>query len=60
MKKNIKMDISENDISKIVYEAGYTVHKSLGPGLLESAYEECLFFELNKHDIFVERQNQCH
>ncbi|SMO81036.1 GxxExxY protein [Chryseobacterium rhizoplanae] len=56
MKKNIKMDISENDISKIVYEAGYTVHKSLGPGLLESAYEECLFYELNKHDIFVERQ----
>lgn len=56
MKKNIKMDISENDISKIVYEAGYIVHKTLGPGLLESAYEECLFYELNKHDIFVERQ----
>ncbi|WPO91361.1 GxxExxY protein [Chryseobacterium viscerum] len=50
------MDISENDISKIVYEAGYIVHKSLGPGLLESAYEECLFYELNKHDILVERQ----
>lgn len=50
------MDISENDISKIVYEAGYVVHKALGPGLLESAYEECLFYELNKHDILVERQ----
>ena len=50
------MDISENDISKIVYEAGYIVHKALGPGLLESAYEECLFYELNKHDILVERQ----
>ncbi|WP_343687711.1 GxxExxY protein [Chryseobacterium gleum] len=50
------MDISENDISKIVYEAGYIVHKTLGPGLLESAYEECLFYELNKHDILVERQ----
>lgn len=55
MKKN-NMDISENDISKIVYEAGYIVHKTLGPGLLESAYEECLFYELNKHDILVERQ----
>lgn len=50
------MDISENDISKIVYEAGYIVHKTLGPGLLESVYEECLFYELNKHDILVERQ----
>jgi GxxExxY protein len=50
------MDISENDISKIVYESGYLVHKVLGPGLLESAYEECLFYELNKHDLFVERQ----
>lgn len=49
-------DISENEISRLVYEAGYEVHKALGPGLLESAYEECLFYELNKHDIFVERQ----
>ena len=46
------MDISENDISKMVYEAGCRVHKTLGPGLLESAYEECLFYELNERDIF--------
>ena len=51
-----KMNVSENEISKIVYEAGYLVHKALGPGLLESAYEECLFYELNKHDILVEKQ----
>lgn len=56
MKKNNTVDISENDISRLVYEAGYHVHKALGPGLLESAYEECLFYELNKHDILVERQ----
>jgi GxxExxY protein len=49
------MDISENDISKIVYESGYLIHKVLGPGLLESAYEECLFYELNKHNLLVER-----
>ncbi|QXU51670.1 GxxExxY protein [Chryseobacterium sp. D764] len=48
--------MSENDISKIVYEAGYIVHKTLGLGLLESAYEECLFYELNKQGILVERQ----
>ncbi|WP_228439785.1 GxxExxY protein [Chryseobacterium phocaeense] len=52
----ISSDISENDISRIVYEAGYLVHKTLGPGLLESAYEECLFYELNKHNLFVEKQ----
>lgn len=50
------MDISENDISRIVYEAGFLVHKTLGPGLLESAYEECMFYELNKHNLLVEKQ----
>jgi GxxExxY protein len=52
----MKTDISENDISRIVYESGYLVHKSLGPGLLESAYEECMFYELRKHDLLVEKQ----
>ncbi len=40
--------MSENDISKIAFEAALNVHKTLGPGLLESAYEECLFYELTK------------
>lgn len=48
--------ISENNISKIVYESGYLVHKNLGPGLLESAYEECMFYELKKSGLFVEKQ----
>lgn len=52
----MKTDVSENEISKIVYESGYLVHKSLGPGLLESAYEECIFYELNKHGLLVEKQ----
>lgn len=43
-------NISENEISKIVYESGYLVHKTLGPGLLESAYEECMLYELKKKD----------
>ena len=46
----------ENEISKIVFEAGLKVHRNLGPGLLESAYEECLFYELSKLNLFVERQ----
>ena len=52
----MKMDISENEISKIVYESGYLIHKSLGPGLLESAYEECMCYELRKQGLFVEKQ----
>ncbi|WP_228420317.1 GxxExxY protein [Chryseobacterium sp. 5_R23647] len=48
--------ISENEISKIVYESGYLVHKTLGPGLLESAYEECMLYELKKEGLLVENQ----
>ena len=40
--------MDENEIAKIVFESALKVHKSLGPGLLESAYEECLFYELKK------------
>ena len=32
------------------------VHRSLGPGLLESVYEECLCFELEKAEVQCERQ----
>ncbi len=49
-------NISENEISKIVYEAGFLVHKTLGPGLLESAYEECMYYELRNSGLFVEKQ----
>lgn len=48
--------ITENEISKIVFEAGLKIHKALGPGLLESAYEECLYFELMKTGLIIERQ----
>jgi GxxExxY protein len=48
--------MSENDISKIVFECGLKIHRALGPGLLESAYEECLNYELLQTGLFVERQ----
>ena len=48
--------MTENEISKIVFDCALKVHKSLGPGLLESAYEECLFYELNKTGLEVEKQ----
>ena len=46
----------ENELSRIVFDAALTVHKVLGPGLLESAYEECLFYELSKTGLKIERQ----
>jgi hypothetical protein len=48
--------ITEEEISKIVFESALKVHKALGPGLLESAYEECLFYELKKTGLKVEKQ----
>ena len=48
--------MTENELAKIVFEAGMKVHKALGTGLLESAYEECLFYELQKKGLFVEKQ----
>ena len=48
--------ITEEQISKNVFESALKVHKALGPGLLESAYEECLFYELKKTNLKVEKQ----
>ena len=48
--------MTENEIYKIVFESALKVHKVLGPGLLESAYEECLFYELKKFNLKVEKQ----
>ena len=49
-------NMTEEVISKIVFEAALRVHKALGPGLLESAYEECLYYELKKTNLKVEKQ----
>ena len=48
--------MTENEISKIVFECALKVHKTLGPGLLESAYEECMFYELKRSNLRVEKQ----
>ena len=48
--------MTENDISRVVFESALKVHQALGPGLLESAYEECLFYELKKYNLKVEKQ----
>jgi len=48
--------MTENQLSKIVLDAGIKIHRALGPGLLESAYEECLYYELQKDGLLLEKQ----
>lgn len=48
----------ENDLASIIVDASYHIHVSLGPGLLESVYEEILYYELTSVGLKVERQKQ--
>ena len=50
--------MTENDITYEIRGAIYDVYKALGPGLLESVYEEALVFELEQRGLKVERQKQ--
>lgn len=45
-----------NELSGRIIGAAIEVHRALGPGLLESAYEECLCYELSSRKIRVQRQ----
>ena len=48
--------MSESEITEHAVGAAIKVHKALGPGLLESAYKSCLFYEIKKSGLFVERE----
>lgn len=48
--------MKENDLSELVIGLAMKVHTALGPGLLESAYEECLYYEINQAGLRVEKQ----
>lgn len=50
--------MTENAISYQIRGAIYEVYKALGPGLLESVYEEALTYELQKRGLKVERQRE--
>ena len=50
--------MTENEITYEIHGAIYDVYKTLGPGLLESVYEEALVFELEQRGLKVERQKQ--
>jgi GxxExxY protein len=53
-KKPISKDVDK--VANSIVDAAYTVHKTLGPGLLESVYEICLVYELRERGHFVESQ----
>lgn len=46
----------ENEISKKIIGCAIEVHKQLGPGLLESAYQECLYYELKQAGLKVKKE----
>jgi GxxExxY protein len=48
--------MTENEISEKIIGCAIQVHRELGPGLLESSYEECLYFELVQSGLYVEKQ----
>lgn len=48
--------MTENEITQILIGYAIKVHKALGPGLLESVYEECMAYELKKTALGIERQ----
>ena len=48
--------MNENELSNKIIGVAIKIHNSLGPGLLESAYKECLYYRLNKEGLFVEKE----
>ncbi|WP_296147117.1 GxxExxY protein [uncultured Flavobacterium sp.] len=48
--------MTENEISNKIIGFAIEIHRALGPGLLESAYKECLFYKINKSGLFVEKE----
>jgi GxxExxY protein len=48
--------MNNEEVFKKVLDCSFKVHSALGPGLLESSYEECLYFELKQQGLNVEKQ----
>ena len=50
------MAYETNEITEMIIGGAIAVHRALGPGLLESAYEACLRYELTERGLYVEQQ----
>ena len=48
--------MTENELSNKIIGLAIEVHTALGPGLLESAYKECLYYKIGKSGLFVEKE----
>ena len=48
--------MSENELANKVFGCALEVHKALGPGLLETAYKECLYYKLQSYGLKVEKE----
>ncbi len=48
--------MEDNEITEKIIGCAIKVHKALGPGLLESAYQSCLYYELVKSGLSVEKE----
>jgi GxxExxY protein len=45
--------VIENELSKIVLDEAFYIHKAIGPGMLESVYSHCLAYRLTKRNLFI-------
>ena len=50
--------MTENEIAQQIVDAAFKIHKTLGPGLLESAYQAILIYELQKRGLKLEAEKQ--
>ena len=48
--------MSDNELTHNIIGCAMDIHKVLGPGLLESAYKECLHFKLIQNNLYVEKE----
>jgi len=53
-----KISDKEEWIAKQIVDIAINIHKQLGPGLLESVYAKCFYYELSKREIIFEREKQ--
>jgi GxxExxY protein len=54
--QNEIIEMTENELSQIVIGKAIDIHTILGPGLLENAYKECLYYKLVQSGLFVEKE----
>lgn len=48
--------MNENEISKVVLDSAFAIHRALGPGLLESVYKECLYHEVKIRGLTIAKE----